>query len=215
LRTLIIILSISNVLSIELNAENWQEQTDGKVVFVKFFAPWCGHCKKLAPVWDKITENNENKHVVIVKMDCTNEQNKEFCGSNGVRGYPTLKYGNPNDLQVYNGARDYNGLKEHVDGLTPPCTPTNTEYCSEENMKHLDHFIQIEKEELEKLIEGHEQTLQDTQDEFEKEVKELQNKYTTLKEYLEKKHAQIQPILRIMRAVNAQKKRTENVKEEL
>ena len=55
---------------------------------IKFYAPWCGHCKKLAPTWDKLAEELKDvKNVEVGKFDATAN---EFPGVE-VRGYPTLK----------------------------------------------------------------------------------------------------------------------------
>ena len=39
--------------AIELTPDTWDEETADKTLFVKFFAPWCGHCKRLAPAYEK------------------------------------------------------------------------------------------------------------------------------------------------------------------
>ena len=42
--------------SIELTPETWDDKTAGESGFVKFFAPWCGHCKRMKPAWDSLME---------------------------------------------------------------------------------------------------------------------------------------------------------------
>ena len=51
----------------------------------------CGHCQKLAPVWDELAKTFEaDAKVKIAKLDCTQAQS--VCQANEVRGYPTLAY---------------------------------------------------------------------------------------------------------------------------
>lgn len=60
-----------------------------KDVLVKYYAPWCGHCKALAPVWDSLAADVADiEDLVIAKFDATAN---EVAGLE-VRGYPTLKY---------------------------------------------------------------------------------------------------------------------------
>eukprot|EP00456_Euglypha_rotunda_P093915 TRINITY_DN9937_c0_g1_i26.p1 TRINITY_DN9937_c0_g1~~TRINITY_DN9937_c0_g1_i26.p1 ORF type:complete len:333 (+),score=69.99 TRINITY_DN9937_c0_g1_i26:135-1133(+) len=62
-----------------------------KNVLVEFYAPWCGHCKKLAPDYEKVaTIFASEQDVVIAKMDATEHKKKP--GDYGVSGYPTLKW---------------------------------------------------------------------------------------------------------------------------
>jgi len=61
-----------------------------KHVFVEFYAPWCGHCKTLAPIWEELgTHYALNGDVIIAKIDATaNDVEAKY----GVRGFPTLKF---------------------------------------------------------------------------------------------------------------------------
>eukprot|EP00439_Symbiodinium_sp_Y106_P016274 s4979_g2.t1 len=105
--------------------ETWDDAVSGKTVFVKFFAAWCGHCKKMKPDWDKLMkEHSGSKDILIADVDCT-AGGKSKCEEVGVRGYPTIKYGDPDDLQDYKGGRSFDDLSKFAKGLGPQCGPGN------------------------------------------------------------------------------------------
>ena len=54
---------------------------------LKFYAPWCGHCKRLAPVLDEVAAEAEGD-ISFGKVDCTIYE--QLCSSFSVKGFPTL-----------------------------------------------------------------------------------------------------------------------------
>lgn len=74
---------------------------------VVFYAPWCKHCKDMEKLNKFLGETINDKYNVFYKMvDCTDDKNKEIVESEGILGYPTIKFrmGNEN-FQEYNEER--------------------------------------------------------------------------------------------------------------
>ena len=90
-----------------LVGKSWEDvvKDTSKDVLVKYYAPWCGHCKALAPVWDALAKDVEGiEDLVIAKFDATVN---EVAGLD-IRGYPTLKFypkDNKNGID-YDAGRD-------------------------------------------------------------------------------------------------------------
>ena len=79
-----------NELVINLDEANGQVKSD-KSWFIKFFAPWCGHCQRLAPTWSEFNRLHSDE-LNVGLVDCTSDGGKPLCGKMEVRGYPTLLF---------------------------------------------------------------------------------------------------------------------------
>ncbi|KAF8656274.1 hypothetical protein AX16_002710 [Volvariella volvacea WC 439] len=131
--TLVATVAASNVL--ELNPDNF-DSTIGKgtPALVEFFAPWCGHCKNLAPVYEQLADAfaHAKDKVIIAKVDADGV-GKPLGQKYGVKGYPTLKWFDAEGKdEKYESGRDLDSLaafvsqKSGVKSNIKPPPPSNT-----------------------------------------------------------------------------------------
>jgi len=141
---------------------------------------------------------------LIADVDCTAD-GKPLCDQNGVRGYPTIKWGDPADLQDYQGGRDYDALKKFADEkLKPMCSPKNLDLCDDDKKAEIKKFQDMPAAELDSLIATEEKKMEDAEAEFKAEVQKLQDKYQSLStEKDEKIEAVKNSGLGLMKAVKA------------
>ena len=87
-----------------LTDDNFDEKVKEGVWFIKFFAPWCGHCKRMANDWKKLAEASNGLYHVA-EVDCT--VNTKTANKFGIRGFPTIKLLEGENAPIeYRGARD-------------------------------------------------------------------------------------------------------------
>ena len=170
----------------ELSKESWDDAVSGKTVFVKFFAPWCGHCKKMKPDWDKLMKEFEgSSNILVADVDCIGS-GKSKCEEVGVRGYPTIKYGDPDDLQDYKGGRTFSDLSTFAKGLGPQCGPANPDLCDAEKKKMLDEFMALDSSKRDTMIKEKEAEIEKLESDFKTFVDGLQKQYSEASEKKDK-----------------------------
>jgi thiol-disulfide isomerase/thioredoxin len=95
------------------------------------FAPQCIHSQNLAPYWDKLSDEwRDNAAVLIAEVDCTTQS--VLCEANGVHAYPTIKYGDPSALAVYEGNRS--DITQFIQDLMSPVAQAASDIADEDRL---------------------------------------------------------------------------------
>lgn len=95
-----------------------QHVKENKHTLVEFYAPWCGHCKKLAPEYEKAAGNLKSKGIKLAKVDATEE--KDLASKYNVKGFPTLLWFEDGKEASFDGGRTADSITEWVLSMTGP-----------------------------------------------------------------------------------------------
>jgi len=162
----------------------------------------------MKPAWDKLMEEfKDSKTALVGDADCT-AGGKALCDSVGVRGYPTIKHGDPNNLEDYKGGRDFDSLKKFAEeNLGPTCGPANLDLCDAEKKALIEKFTKMSATELEAAVKEKTDAAEKLETDFKTFVEGLQKQYTEASEKKDKDVAAIKDSgLGLMKAVAAHNK---------
>ena len=136
----------------------------------------------MAEDWEKLADDWANSEFAIVaEVDCTMEESQDICQEVGVQGFPTIKYGNPDDLEDYNEGRSYEELSEFAkNNLKPICSPKTVENCDDEMKLKIAELQAKSTDDLVFLAASVEEYIAKTEQKLEEDIEHLQQTYETL-----------------------------------
>jgi len=132
----------------------------------------------MKPAWDSLAKSFQGSDkVLIADVDCT-AGGKSLCDQVGVRGYPTIKHGDPNNLEDYKGGRTYDALKKFAEeNLGPTCGPANLDLCDDEKKAEIAKFQAMPAGDLAKSIKEKEDEMAKLESDFKAFVEGLNKQY--------------------------------------
>ena len=120
---------------IVITDDNYNEvMKQSDYILVEFYAPWCGHCKQLAPEYSKASIDLKDSNIKLAKVDAT--ENPKFSSMYSIRGYPTLIFFDKGIQINYSGGRK---ADEITNWLLKKTQISSKELAS---IKDIDNFVE-------------------------------------------------------------------------
>lgn len=169
----------------------------------------------MAPDWQKLMDAYKGKKdALVAEVDCTAE-GEPLCQENGVQGFPTIKWGSPDDLKDYEGGRSFDDFESFAkENLKPMCGLQNLDLCSDEKKKEIEKFQKMSDEELEKFITEGDDAIAKLEADFQEFVEGLQKQYEDKNKEKDDKTKELKDQgLGLARSIRASKKKANPDKE--
>jgi hypothetical protein len=163
----------------------------------------------MAPDWEKLAESFDGDKVgLVAEVDCTAE-GKSLCDAHGIRGFPSLKFGDPNSLEDYQGQRSLKDLEKFAkENLKPVCSPANLDLCDADKKKQIEEYLKLSADALKTKISAEEEKLTKAEEDFKAAVEKLQAEYQKLSEDKEKTLTEVKEAgLGLLKSVKAFKEK--------
>ncbi|KAG0329481.1 protein disulfide isomerase (PDI) protein [Dissophora globulifera] len=140
---------------VEVNNQNFQSEVmdSNHLVMVEFYAPWCGHCKNLAPHY-KAAAKNLHGIVKMAAIDCDDDKNRPVCSQYDIKGFPTIKVFPANRTgkksikrpSDYQGERSAKAIVDHLVRLIPDDIKRVSSNPSSSGVTNINEFVADESE---------------------------------------------------------------------
>lgn len=111
--------------------DNFSElRKDGGYWLIKFYAPWCGYCRQLTPLWDEIAEALSKTNINVGRIDCS--QNSRLVKEFGIHGFPTIKFITSDSDYTFHGERNKDEIIQFATRISGPPVQiiSSTKYLS-------------------------------------------------------------------------------------
>jgi hypothetical protein len=162
----------------------------------------------MKPDWDKLMkEFKGHKSTLVADADCT-AAGKPLCDRVGVKGYPTIKSGDPSNLEDYQGGRDFASLKKHAESLKPSCSPSALDLCEADQKAEIEKFMAMSESDLSAAIAEKEASIEEAESTFKTKLEGLQKTYEEISKGKDDTIAEVKASgLGMMKAVQAAAKK--------
>jgi hypothetical protein len=135
----------------------------------------------MADDWDQLAEKWQGHEVgLVAEVDCTDHKSggKKLCNYFGIESFPTLKYGDPQDLFEYEGGRTFQELNEFAqENLVPLCSVENLHLCDTDTKETIQKFAEIDENVLKSMIQAEETKLKAAETVYRTTVDKLTKEY--------------------------------------
>ena len=159
----LLLLPLASAVVYELSEDNFERlvfRPSTSAAFIKFYAPWCGHCQKLAPDWKKVEKAHGKSTLLVGSVDCSDGPPQPGAGGQGGRNplcdkykamsLPTLMFfsGGSKKGFTYEGNKTAADLITFAAELGSACSPTKLDDCTDEQKAWFEEYGALSVEDL-------------------------------------------------------------------
>mmetsp|Transcript_33077 Transcript_33077/g.102662 ORF Transcript_33077/g.102662 Transcript_33077/m.102662 type:complete len:163 (+) Transcript_33077:200-688(+) len=153
----------------------------------------------MKPTWDRLmAEYEDSETLLVADVDCIAE-GRSKCQEVGITSFPTIKYGDPSDLQTYEGGPSFEELKQFAEDIRPQCGAARPDLCDAAMRAQIEELKALTEEEREAMIKRKTEDMMRLEADFRVLLEGMNERYYREQE---KKDAAVEA-LRLLKAVHS------------